>query len=53
MANTRRSIVAPLLLQFFCTHCPCQPNATTMRTAAGIIVDPSKIPENYVNPSSA
>ena len=27
-------------LQFFCIHCPCQPNATTMRTTAGAIVDP-------------
>ena len=41
------------LLQFFCTHCPCQPNATTMRTSAGVIVDPCKIPENYANSISA
>ena len=41
------------LLQFFCTYCPCQPNATTMRTTAGVIVNPCKIPEIYVNPTSA
>ena len=41
------------VLQFFCTRCPCQPNATTMRSTAGAIVNPCKIPENYVNPISA
>ena len=41
------------LLQFFCTHCPRQPNATTMRTRAGVIVNPCKIPENYVKSISA
>ena len=41
------------LLQFFCTRCPCQPNATTMRTTAGVIVNPCKIPENYVKSISA
>ena len=40
------------LLQFFCTRCPCQPNATTMRTTAGTSVNPRKIPENYVIPIS-
>jgi hypothetical protein len=41
------------VLQFFCTHCPCQPNATTMRTLAGAIVNPCKIPENYAKSISA
>ena len=41
------------LLQFFRTRCPYQPNATTMRTSAGVIVNPCKIPENYVIPVSA
>ena len=40
-------------LQFFCTCWPYQPNATTMRTTAGVIVNPCKIPEIYVNPISA
>jgi hypothetical protein len=41
------------LLQFFCTCCPCQPNATTMRSTEPCIVNPCKIPENYVNSTSA
>jgi hypothetical protein len=41
------------LLQFFCIHCPYQPNATTMRLTAGVIVSPCKIPENYVKSISA
>ena len=41
------------LLHFFCTHCPCQPNATTMRTTARVIVNPCKIPENFVKSISA
>ena len=41
------------LLQFFCTRCPYQPNATTMRTTAGVIVSPCKTPEIYVNSTSA
>ena len=36
------------LLQFFCIHCPYQPNATTMRTKTGSIVDPCDFPEIYV-----
>ena len=51
--NDRMSILVADLLQFFCTHCPCQPNATTMRTTAGVIVNLCKIPEIYVNPISA
>jgi hypothetical protein len=42
-----------LVLQFFCTYCPCQPNAASMRATAGVIVDACKIPEIYVNPVSA
>ena len=41
------------LLQFFCTRCPYQPNATTMRTTAGVIVNPCKITETDVIPISA
>ena len=40
-------------LQFFCTHCPCQPNATTMRPTAVALVNLCKFPENYVIPISA
>ena len=39
--------------QLFCTCCPFQPNATTMRTTVGVIVDPCKIPENYAKSISA
>ena len=27
-------------LQFFCTHCPCQPDANTLRTTAAVIENP-------------
>ena len=43
----------PDLLQLFCTHWPCQPNATTMRTKAEVVVDLGKTPEINVNPISA
>src|SRR5262245_48734717 len=38
-------------LQFFCICCPCQPNATTMRTKTGAIVDLCDFPENNANPT--
>jgi hypothetical protein len=41
------------LLPFFCTHCPCEPNATTMRNAPRAIVDLGKTPEINANPASA
>ena len=56
VSNTWRIVVYIItarFLQFFCTYCPCQPNATTMRKTAGVIVNPRKIPEIYVNPTSA
>jgi hypothetical protein len=41
------------LLQFFCTYCPCEPNATTIRTTPRAIVELGKTPEIYVNPALA
>jgi hypothetical protein len=51
--NDGMSILVADHLQFFCTHCPCQPNAAAMLTSAGVIVNPCKIPENDVNSMSA
>ncbi len=52
-SNPVSSVWVSLALQFFCTYCPCQPNAATMRTTAGAIVNPRKNPEIYVNSVSA
>jgi hypothetical protein len=41
------------LLQFFCTRFPRQPNATTMRITAAVIVNLCKTPEINANPASA
>ena len=49
----RQAVLIEDFLQFFCTHCPCQPNATTMRSTSRAIVDPGKIPGFHVNPVSA
>ena len=43
--NPARRVEHDPLLQFFCTCCPCQPNAATMRATAGVIVDHGKTPE--------
>jgi hypothetical protein len=51
--SERRTLLVTCLLQFFCRRYPCQPNATTMRTTAGAMVKPCKIPENYVKSMSA